>query len=161
MRYCDRCSRWHRRRVLPQGAEQIESGADRGRCSFSPLDPRCRSSFSLTPRYPDAALSRSRPRCPEAAPTRSMSRPTTARISTGEIVLQPDLDSGWGSSDGIRDRVATGSRRRMAFGIVFPLLQSCRGWGRWLVLSMVERESKFVCVVLWCASCFHCCNCEF
>jgi hypothetical protein len=113
------CSRWHCPRVLPQGTEQIKSRADRGRCSFSPLDPRRRSSFSSMLRYPNAAPSRLRPRCPDAAPTRLMTRPTTARILTGGIVLQPDLDG--------RDRVGTGSRRRMASEIMFPLLQSCRG----------------------------------
>jgi hypothetical protein len=59
------CSRWHCRHVLPQGAEQIESGADRGWCSFSPLDPRRRSSFSSTSCYPNDALRRSRSRCPD------------------------------------------------------------------------------------------------
>jgi hypothetical protein len=113
------CSRWHRHRVLPQGTKQIKSRADRGWCSFSPLDPQHRSSFLSMPRYTNAAPSRLRPHCPDAAPIRSITRPTTARISTGRIMLQPDLDK--------RDHVATGSRRRMVSGIVFTLLQSCRG----------------------------------
>jgi hypothetical protein len=54
--YARLCSRWHRRRMLPQGTEQIKIGADRGRCSFSPLDPRHRSSFSSMSHYPDATL---------------------------------------------------------------------------------------------------------
>jgi hypothetical protein len=66
----------------------VNARADRGRSSFSPPDRRCWSSFSSTPRCPDATPSRSRPCLIDAALSRSRLRLTDIVSSR----LRPHFD---------------------------------------------------------------------